>query len=50
MKQINKYCLVAQSCLTLYDPWTVAGQAPLSAVFFRQDHHHSMALLTVNYL
>ena len=23
-------CLVAQSCLTLCDPWTIAGQAPLS--------------------
>ena len=29
--------LVAQSCLTLADPWTVAHQAPLSMGFSRQD-------------
>ena len=23
-------CLIAQSCLPLFDPWTVAHQAPLS--------------------
>ena len=29
---------VAQSCLTLCDPWTVAHQAPLSIEFFRQEY------------
>ena len=29
--------LVAQSCLTLCDPWTVACQAPLSIEFSRQE-------------
>ena len=29
---------VAQSCLTLCDPWTVAHQAPLSMGFSRQEH------------
>ena len=31
-------CLVAQSCPTLYDPMTVARQAPLSVRFFRQGY------------
>ena len=31
-------CLVAQSCLPLRPPWTVALQAPLSMGFFRQDY------------
>ena len=30
--------LVAQTCLTLHGPWTVARQAPLSMEFFRQEH------------
>ena len=30
--------LVAQSCLTLCDPWTVAHQAPLSVGFSRQEY------------
>ena len=30
--------LVAQSCLTLATPWTVAHQAPLSMGFSRQEH------------
>ena len=30
--------LVAQLCPTLYTPWTVAGQAPLSIGFPRQEH------------
>ena len=30
--------LVAQSCLTLATPWTVACQAPLSMGFSRQEH------------
>ena len=31
-------CLVAQSCLTLAIPWTVACQAPLSTEFSRQEY------------
>ena len=30
--------LVVQSCLTLWDPWTVARQTPLSMVFSRQEY------------
>ena len=30
--------LVAQSCPTLCDPWTVACQAPLYMEFFRQEY------------
>ena len=30
--------LVAQSCLTLVTPWTVAHQAPLSVEFSRQEY------------
>ena len=29
---------VAQSCLTLVTPWTVAHQPPLSVEFFRQEY------------
>ena len=29
---------VAQSCLTVCDPWVVAGQAPLSVEFSRQEY------------
>ena len=31
-------CEVAQSCLTLCDPWTVAYQAPPSMGFSRQEY------------
>ena len=31
-------CLIAQSCLTLCNPMTVAHQAPLSMGFFRQEY------------
>ena len=31
-------CSVAQSCLTLFTPWTVTQQAPLSTEFSRQDY------------
>ena len=31
-------CLVAQSCLTLSDPWTVAHQAPLYMGLFRKEY------------
>ena len=30
--------LVAQSCLTLVTPWTIARQAPLSMGFSRQEY------------
>ena len=33
----HSFNLVAQLCLTLCDPWTVASQAPLSARFPRQE-------------
>ena len=33
---------VAQSCLTLCDPWTVAHQAPLSMGFSRQEYWSGM--------
>ena len=32
------WVIVAQSCLTLCNPWTVACQAPLSTEFSRQDY------------
>ena len=32
------YVLVTQSCLTLFDPWTLACQAPLSMGFYRQEY------------
>ena len=37
---IYKYMrvLVSKSCLTLYAPWVVAHQAPLSMEFFRQEY------------
>ena len=31
-------CLVAQSCPTVCDPWTVARQTPLSMGFPRQEY------------
>ena len=31
-------CSVAQSCLTLQPPWTVAYQAPLTMEFSRQEY------------
>ena len=31
-------CLVTKSCLTLATLWTVAGQAPLSVEFPRQEY------------
>ena len=35
---------VAQSCLTLSDPWTAAYQAPPSMEFFRQDYWSGVPL------
>ena len=34
----DSWVIVAQSCLTLCNPWTVACQAPLSMEFSRQDY------------
>ena len=36
--------LVAQSCLTLLIPWTVAHQAPLSMGFSRQEYGSGLPL------
>ena len=38
IRNIEKEREVAQSCLTLCDPWTVAHQAPLSMEFSRQEY------------
>ena len=35
---LNVCLCVAQSCLALGDPWTVAHQAPLSMGFSRQEY------------
>ena len=35
-------CLVAQSCPTLCDPWTVACQAPLPMGFSRQEYRSGL--------
>ena len=37
-------CLVAKSCLTLCDPWTVARQAPLSMGFSSQEYWSGLPL------
>ena len=37
-KRLNRESEVAQSCLTLCDPWTVAHQAPLSMGFSWQEY------------
>ena len=34
--------LLAQSCLTLVTPWTVAFQAPLSMEFSRQEYRSGL--------
>ena len=36
-QQQQQQCLVAQFCLTLWTPWTVAHQAPLSMGFSRKN-------------
>ena len=38
-------CLIAQLCLTLWDPWTVAHQAPLSMRFSRQGYQSGLRFL-----
>ena len=35
-------CLVANSCLTLCDPWTVARQSSLSMGFSRQEYWNGL--------
>ena len=37
-------CLVAQSCLTLVIPWTIAHQAPLSMEFSKQEYWSGLPL------
>ena len=39
-------CLVAQLCLTLATPWTVANQAPMSMEFSRQESWSWLPFLT----
>ena len=39
-------CLVAQSCPTLCDPWTVAYHAPLSMVYSRQEYWNGLPFLS----
>ena len=36
--QIQSACSASQSCPTFCDPWTVAGQAPLSTGFSLQEY------------
>ena len=36
--------LVAQSCLTLVIPWTIAHQAPLSMEFSKQEYWSGLPL------
>ena len=36
--------LVAQSCLTLCNPWTVVHQAPLSMEFSKQEYWSGLPL------
>ena len=38
LKSLVQFSSVAQSCLTLCDPWTVAHQAPPSMGFSRQEY------------
>ena len=37
--------IVAQLCLTLWDPWTVSWQAPLSMEFSRQEYWSGLPFL-----
>ena len=37
-------CVHTQSCLTLWVPWTIACQAPLSMRFPRQEHWSGLPL------
>ena len=40
--------IVAQSCLTLCNPWTVSCQAPLSMKFSRQDYWSGLPFSSPN--
>ena len=39
-------CMHAQSCPTLFDPWTVAHQTPLFMEFSRQEYWSGLPFLT----
>ena len=43
-------CLVAQSCPTLCNPWTVAHQVPLSMEFSRQEYWSGLPFPSPNHL
>ena len=49
-KDIHSMCgvvvLIAQLCLTLCNPWTVACQAPLSMEFSRQEYRKGLPFPT----
>ena len=40
---------VAQLCLTLCDPWTVANQTPLSMGFSRQEESHRQKRVAISF-
>ena len=42
--------LVAQVCLILATPWTLAPQAPLSMEFFRQEYRSELSFPSLGYL
>ena len=42
--KVKRESKVAQSCLTLSDPWTAAYQAPLSMGFSRQEYWSGVSL------
>ena len=43
-------CVLAQSCLTLATPWTIACQAPLSVKFSRQEYWSELPFPSPGYL
>ena len=43
-------CMCTQLCLTLWDPWTVAHQAPLPMEFSRQEYWSGLPFPTPGYL
>ena len=42
----SRCCLVAKSCLTLWDPWSVAYKAPLSLRFPGQEYWSGLPFLS----
>ena len=44
----DSWVIVAQSCLTLCNPWTVSCQAPLSMKFSRQDYWSGLPFSSPN--